>query len=252
MPTNADLKAIMSRLQEEGHHGVEDKKDAPVVPRGVAVDVAWQTFNPNMQMTPSADGKGLTFSRIKYFEYDAALGQAIESGRHEWTVTAPHSNANNYVGVASEACDQRTYPAATSAWTMYMHDGALCSGSAASPSASLGFTRKDGTRGFLEMTGRKGSGARNPEWTGKRLLNPIPVNTPIHVILDMEERTLAFAVGDAEPQIAFTHLPASVHPYVASGEIGDRSRMEVSGGVHAIGVAATAAPAAAATTSEKK
>ena len=42
-----------------------------------------------------------------------------------------------------------------------------------------------------------------------------------------ESRGLSFAVGDAEPQLAYTNLPASVHPYLCSGDKEDNSLMVV-------------------------
>ena len=233
MPSNSELKAIMSRMQEQ-HVGAAQTIRSAIpdsAPRSVALDIAWQSFSLNVRMAPAEDGRCLTFRRTKYAEHDAAIGQAIESGRHEWTVTAPNGNANNFVGVATEACDKRTYPAATSAWAMYLHDGELCSGVASRPRA---------TGNPLAGTARKGSsanGARNPDWV-KRVLRPIPLGTPILVILDMEEHTLSFKIGDAETQLAFTNLPKSVHPYICSGDIEDRSLLEVSGGTNTVAVRA--------------
>ena len=234
MPTNTELKAIMRSMQDaaEAHHNEDgsDKSPAPPkVQRGQPASIAWQSFNVDMQLVPGDDGTTLKIWRTKYKEHDAILGEAITSGRHEWTVRAPNGNANNYCGVAVENCDKRIYPAGTSAWAMYLHDGDLCSGVAARPKKSLGFTRPDGTRGYMEAPGAstRGNGAKNPLWA-KRVLQPIARGTPITVILDMEERTLSFAIGDEEPKLGFTNLPAMVHPYLCSGDaISDGSVVEV-------------------------
>ena len=71
---------------------------------------------------------------------------------------------------------------------------------------------------------------KNPEWK-KVAPNNIARGTPIRAILDMEARTLSFAIGDEEPKLAFTSLPASVRPYVCSGEMGEKSILIVSGRV---------------------
>ena len=158
MPTNADMIKQMTALREAHHI------DNPVI-RGLPIDITWETFNVNHQMTASDDGS-LTFKRSKYAGQDAAIGtEAISSGRHEWTVTAPNVHANSYVGVARGDCDKTQYPAGTTAFAMYLHDGDLCSGCA----------------------GARSNGTKNPKWA-KQMLSPIPLGTPIHVILDMEVR----------------------------------------------------------------
>jgi hypothetical protein len=230
MPMN-----LMSFLTEDHH--AEEKAAKPKADTEVDLtgDVTWEAFHPNLVMTAGADGRSLMLSRTKYSEHDAALGQAITTGCLQWTVRTPNSNANTYVGVASARCEKRTYPAATQAWAMYLHDGDLCSAAApavARPGASVGFTRLDGTRGYMDTGDSQGLGARNREWV-KWALRPIPTGTPIQAILDMEQRTLSFAVGDAEPQVAYTNLPGVVHPYICCGDVGERSLLEVSGsGVH--------------------
>ena len=233
MPTNADLKKIMAGMEAD-HHRDEVKAAPPPVPRGIVGEITWESFSQTVQIASERSCQMLTFRRTKYAEHDAIIGNAIEKGIHEWTVCAPNSNANNFVGVSTAACDKRIYPAGTAAWAMYLHDGELCSGTAAKPTASLGYTRQDGTRGFLDdglMNMRAGNGARNPEWQ-KKALKPIPTNTPVVVILDMEERTLSFAIGSEAPKLAFSNLPAVVHPYVCSGDLEDRSAMEIYGGQH--------------------
>ena len=237
MPTNAELKAIM-RSMEEAHHendGSDTKQPTAFkVQRGLSADVSWQSFNEDTQLAAGDDGKSLKVWRTKYKEHDAVLGEAITSGRYEWTVRAPNGNVNNYAGVAAENCDKKIYPAGTSAWAMYLHDGELCSGVAAKVKKSLGFTRSDGTRGFMDAPGmstKSSGGAKNPAWTNNVRVRPIARGTPITVILDMEERTLSFAIGDAEPQLGFSNLPAKVHPYVCSGDgVSDGSVVEVGGG----------------------
>ena len=56
---------------------------------------------------------------------------------------------------------------------------------------------------------------------------PFPRGTAVDVILDMQAHTLSFAIGDADPQLAYTDLPSVVYPYVCSGEVDDRSLMIV-------------------------
>ena len=105
------------------------------------------------------------------------------------------------------------YPAGTYAYAMYLHDGTLCSGAAVSPQGFLG----------------KAIGAVLPDKTFKssqwlKSKAGVPRGTPVHVILNMDERTLSFAIGDSEPCVAYKGLPASgVHPYLCSGDIGERS-----------------------------
>ena len=243
MPSNAEMVSIMKQHKqvlgtkpmsantlEDDHNPFITKSPNPTVVRGSQLDITWQTFNPNLRVEAGSAGGSLAFRRTKYGEHDVALGQAITSGCHEWTVVSPNGNANNFVGVSSSACDKRIYPAATSAWAVYFHDAELCSGSAAK-SSSRGYTRSDGSHGYMDPPARKGHGTRNPLWA-KRALNPIPRCTPIQAILDMDQHTLAFAIGDAEPQLAFTNLPDSVHPYICSGDHEDRSLIEVYGGSH--------------------
>ena len=218
---------MMSWLQELTieYKSKEPQGDGGEAPAPV---IDWQPSSPNMVMAGGADG--LTFRRAKYNGHDVALGQAIESGYHVWTVMAPNSNANNFVGVAAQDCDRSTYPAATNAWAMYLHDAELCSGVATNKAPGQGFTRLDGTRGTLDsLTGAAastGKGCKNPEWR-KQMLKPIPHGTPVDVILDMDARTLSFSVGDADSQLAYTNLPASVHPYLCSGDKEDNSLMVV-------------------------
>ena len=214
------LQEVTREYQSKEPQG--DGSEPQAVP---AID--WQPSGPNMVMSDGADG--LTFRRAKYGGHDVALGQAIESGRHVWTVTAPNNNANNFIGVATKDCDKLTYPAATSAWAMYLHDAELCSGVAIKKVQGQGFTRLDGTRGTLDLSdpvASTGKGCKNPTWM-KQVLKPIPRGTPVDVILDMDAHTLSFAVGDAEPQLAYTNLPASVHPYLCSGDKEDNSLMVV-------------------------
>ena len=112
---------------------------------------------------------------------------------------------------------------------MYLHDGELCSGIAARGKTQLGYTNADGSRGYMDEPAKVGHGVKNPQWA-KRVLTPMPTGTPVTVILDMEERTLSFAIGDAEPQLAYTNLPARVHPYLCSGDKEDNSVLVVCGG----------------------
>ncbi|EOD16125.1 hypothetical protein EMIHUDRAFT_352574 [Emiliania huxleyi CCMP1516] len=187
----------------------------------------WRAFDGNLTVNEDAESMTTSLKRTLYKGFDAALGEELTAGRHEWVVKAPNWSPNNYVGVAADACDKRTYPSDTSAWALHLCDGTLCSGVAHNVTRGMGYTRMDGSRGFLStgsaaMAAARSNGAKNPLWDGDRVKR----GTPVRVILDMEARTLSFAIGDAEPQLAYTDLPASVCPYVASGDIGERSLME--------------------------
>ena len=78
------------------------------VQRGLSADVSWQSFNEDTQLAAGDDGKSLKVWRTKYKEHDAVLGEAVTSGRHEWTVRAPNPSTS-YAGVAG---DDEIYPAA--------------------------------------------------------------------------------------------------------------------------------------------
>ena len=172
-------------------------------------------LDPNYKMSYVEEtSDNLLFRRDKFNEFDAAIGPRLEHGQHEWTVHAPYSNSNNFIGVSVAFCDERTYPANTSAWAMYLHDATLCSGSA---SRAKKLRDRNGAS--------KGNGLANPGWKS----GLVPRGTKVRVLLDMEARTLSFAIGDADPQLAFTELPASVHPYLCSGAKEDNSVMVVSG-----------------------
>ena len=93
---------------------------------------------------------------------------------------------------------------------MYLHDGDLCSGVA----------RKRGNRAAVALL----RGVANQYWMDM----PVPCGTPVRVILNMDARTLSFAIGDQDPQLAYTNLPGSLHPYICSGEKQDRSLLIVS------------------------
>ena len=201
MPTNADYRQIALQLASE--HQASDTDS-----RSQHVGIAWQASDPAVDVAADANGSSLTFRRTKYADHDAVLGQAIFSGTFEWTVSAPNSNANKYAGVAAAWCDTRTYPDATCAWAVYLHDGKLCSGAMA---------------GVVEQSAA---------WAQYAPVRPIPRGTPVHVILDMEQRTLSFAIGEGEPIVAYANLPLPVHPYICSGDVADRSLVVVSGGVH--------------------
>ena len=192
--------------------------------------IQWTSYNGSLSLTTDMDGVTTIFRRTMYSEHDAALGQEIVSGVYEWTVTAPNGTPNKFVGVATAACNKRTYPSATTAWAMHLYDGDLCSGAAASDS-SLGYTRSDGARGYVAArSARKASnGQKNSqwqEWVLETACSPAARGTSVRVILDMDARTLSFAIGDAKPQTAYTNLPRSgVHPYVCSGDKEDNSLM---------------------------
>ena len=68
-----------------------------------------------------------------------------------------------------------------------------------------------------------GKGLKNAEWVN----TPASPGTPVRIILDMEQRTMSIAVGDAEPQLAYVSLPAPLRPYICSGDTGDRSLIRV-------------------------
>jgi hypothetical protein len=211
--------------------------------------------------TEGSDGES-TFRRTKAALHDAALGQELKSGRHEWTVTAPNNSSNIFAGVALSTTDCRTYPCATSAWALHFQDGALCS-SEVSRARQMRLSPKPSVQ---ELDSRSSCGSTNSAlssamsnastsresspWPslggasaskaqaakGKVVVDlnwedmPVrPFGTTVHVVLDMDARTLSFAIDDAEPRCAFTGLPASVRPYICSGDLGDNSLMVVNG-----------------------
>lgn len=185
--------------------------------------IFWESFDTNLVISDRNDGTA-TLRRTAYAEHDAAIGQEITTGKHTFTVTTPNSNANMYVGVCVVDVDKRMYPAGTSAWAMYMHDGTLCSG--------LRYTQAN--EGHLASL-RDRRQARPVPWAAKRhpqwpkRATAIPHNTQIHVHVDMDAGILAFAIGDGQPQIAYTDLPKEVHPYICLGEKLDNSLMIVTG-----------------------
>ena len=179
--------------------------------------ITWETFDTNLSMSASDDAS-VVLQRTTYKEHDAALGQELTSGRHEWTLTTVNDNANMYIGVATSQCDKRIYPAGTSAWAMHVHSGKLCSGTR--------YTRSNGRQ--TDVISRVGWAARkNPLWENRT--QPVPVGAQVRAILDMDAGILSFAIGDGEPRVGFTNIPKEVHPYVCSGDKADNSRMIVSG-----------------------
>ena len=157
--------------------------------------IEWKVFDPNMIMSTGPDGETV-FSRTESSLYDIALGPALTAGRHEWIV---HSHAAcNFVGVATSDCSQKSDPTQTTAWTVEVNDGMLCSGAA------------DGTDGPTRM-------AASWEEEALELPEAAETYTTIRVLLDMDARTLSFARNDNPMQLAYTGLPDSVHPYLCSG-----------------------------------
>ena len=68
MPSNSELKAIMSRMQEQ-HVGAAQTIRSAIpdsAPRSVALDIAWQSFSLNVRMAPAEDGRlcGALFGRF--------------------------------------------------------------------------------------------------------------------------------------------------------------------------------------------
>jgi hypothetical protein len=182
--------------------------------------ITWTTnsaVNPNLVMTANDDGT-TTFRRSAYAVHDAALGQELKSGRHEWIVTAPNNSANIFAGVAAAKCNTRIYPAATTAWAFHFQDGKLSSGACVKgpPLASKG--KSQGTEGLHAAA--EGKSVMDSGWIDAPVR---PRGTPVRIILDMEERSLSIAIGDAEPQLAFTSLPRALHPYICSGDNADNS-----------------------------
>lgn len=193
------LKEEVSSMDLDGQQDATPPHNAAPIP---SATIHWTTFNPTFAMAERNDG--VEFSRGTYGGHDAALGQVLTVGRHEWIVNAPNWTPNQYIGVADGSCDVAIYPRATSAWTLYLHDGDLCSGVA----------RFQGRRAKLAT-----KGVANQYWMDM----PCPINAPIRVVLNMDARTLSFAIGDEEPQLAYTNLPGNLHPYICSGEKQERS-----------------------------
>ena len=180
-------------------------------------DIKWEVFHANIQATSTNyEGAPEThFQRTAQSEHDASLGQSFNHGIHEWVVTSPNWSPNSFIGVAESSCDTRTYPAATNAWALQLHSGDLCSGVAAVNPMTLARAG----RLVNPRRNKNAKGKRNDQWENLS----VPPNTPVRVILDMDARALYFAVADEEPELAYTNLPASLHPYICSGDMGDRS-----------------------------
>ena len=64
-------------------------------------------------------------------------------------------------------------------------------------------------------------GKRNDKWENLS----VPPDTPVRVIIDMDARALYFGVADEEPELAYMNLPAVLHPYICSGDMGEKSLM---------------------------
>ena len=154
--------------------------------------IEWQVFHPNMVMSTGPDGETI-FSRTSLQEYDIALGQqALTAGRHEWVVTTDRHSPLKFIGVALWDCARRSVER-RSAWAVRVqHFHRMCESSA---NMALGWT---------------------------------PIACPdddasatVRVLLDMDARTLSFSCDDGPMQVAYTGLPASVHPYLCSGATGE-------------------------------
>ena len=131
----------------------------------------WKTYNANLLMSENADGV-TTFQRTLYADHDASLGMELTSGVHEWTVVTPNDVANMYAGVAEEICDKRLYPSGTQAWTMYFHDGSLCS------KDTLRTARQKQQRA---KTMTHFDGEQDPDWKKTRVSH----GTAVKVLVDM-------------------------------------------------------------------
>ena len=229
------MRMLASLLSQEATLGFPEEREPHATPKemmSTKQNIKWQTYHHNMVMTAGAGAGGLTFQRTKYGDHDVALGQAISAGVHKWYVMTPSWSPNSYVGVATAASDTRIYPAGTSAWAMHLHSGNLCSGAADILSARRTFVRDDNSNGYYARDGTAhhlspisfpGGGAKSPMWNK----SPVPRGTPVCVVLDMDAHTLSFAVGDGECILAYTGLPGNVHPYICSGDTGERSLLVV-------------------------
>lgn len=163
----------------------------------------WQMHDSNadnMQTDLAADGRR-TFRRDDTEAYGVAVGMTLlNSGRHQWTVTFAHVDP----------------------------DLVTC---------MVGFAAKDFEFGLISYSSfddaavlELSNGELLPEVSGRSHVaedwDAIPVSNgePVHVHLDMDNRTLSFAIGDGAFRTAFSELPAEgVYPLVASGEGGDES-----------------------------
>ena len=220
----AQMVSLLAALRAEQFHHAPKEEDFPGLNIGESArtTIMWKVFHPNLVGTATTyEGVPEThFQRTAQAEHDVALGQALTSGIHEWVVTSPNWSPNSFVGVAEAACDTRTYPAAPGcpAWAMQLHSGDLCSGVAAINPMGL-------ARGGRLVNARRASkntkGKRNDKWENLS----VPPDTPVRVIIDMDARALYFGVADEEPELAYMNLPAVLHPYICSGDMGEKSLM---------------------------
>lgn len=179
--------------------GTPPKKRCPAI--------VWRTFDANLKLSTGSEGETI-FGRERSLGWDVALGtQPLTQGCHEWVVNFT-MNYLAVIGVATEDCEK--------------------DGDCPWDSGAWAFSPEGGREAFSPEGGREAcllccAGATiAPSWS--------PPNIPegalsIRVVLDMNARTLSFACGNDKPHLAYTHLPATVYPYVCSGDVGENCRV---------------------------
>jgi len=153
------------------------------------------TEEDNMSMLVQDDR--VRFRREYEVGYGAAIGKKLlTTGRHQWTVIFPNGASRSTCLVGVAFADAHGDDHIERSVTVDLADG----------------TQSPQTEGEYELAA---------DWRE----TPVAGGTPVHVLLDMDERVLMLRVSDDGPMMAaYTGLPAEgVYPYVASGDGGDES-----------------------------
>jgi len=155
-------------------------------------DISWVTFSPNMMTAKGADGDDW-FRRTTSDDYDVALGRkGLTSGRWEWFVWVLQPE-DSFVGVATFDCSKDSGNDPHKVW--------------------------DITASNLELNSENPCRVSDVKhFKGAAFCGD---SCKIRVLLDMDERTLSFSRNDEPMALAYTGLPAKVHPYLMSGAAGE-------------------------------
>jgi len=171
---------------EKAHDASNPLAHGPLRP-----EISWVTFCPNLVTWKGAGGDTM-FRRTAFEGYDAALGQSAirSSGRWEWVVWVLQPE-DSFVGVATSNCSKNSDDAPHKVWDV--------------EASTLKLNGENPCRVTHWKEDSKGCGDK----------------CKIRVLLDMDERTLSFSRNDEPMALAYTGLPAKVHPYLMSGGAGE-------------------------------
>ena len=191
-----DGDAVRRSISKGGKKGKSAKTKAedasgPLAHGPLRPDISWITFSPNLVTWKGAGGDTM-FRRTAFEGYDAALGHSAirKSGRWEWVVWVLQPE-DSFVGVATFNCSKNSDVAPHKVWDVAASDFKL---NGQNP-CCVTHWKEDA----------KGCGDK----------------CKIRVLLDMDERTLSFSRNDEPMALAYTGLPAKVHPYLMSGTAGE-------------------------------